>query len=393
MRPLAQELIDDILDHTAHMLLNTMGMGEFWPSPCSKSLRKIGALGLVCKAWWPRSRFHLFSHLILRPETVESFFVLVDTSASPILTYVEALDLRFDRSPRFMDQAQILRFSKSYKLSQMWIRIPEFGPDDSDGELCGALQSHASLFGATVASISSLYLQFKKIRFTSAIQVVTSFPGLETLELSGEAMEAAVLTTPPPLSVCIHTLKFGVQRGGDSFFTYLLSLPNPPAPETVELDIGHADASGGIVGYLRSYGREIRHLVLNGARQRSPAALVALACAQNLQTLYIMGAATPIVDYISAVSSEQLIQLRIYQTIAVWETDDVESNPWSEVDVILAEPQFRKLSFFQAYATHFIFSGDPPSSRDFHLDFTGDPGVRSAMPLANGRGILARPAF
>ncbi|KAJ7796239.1 hypothetical protein B0H13DRAFT_2392737 [Mycena leptocephala] len=116
-----QELVDEILDH-----IWESSYPPSWRIMTTESLRNMAAVGLVCKQWLPRSRVHLFSRVVLRPETVPSFFGIVGKSSSLILPSIQTLDLNFgDDCATLLNEEELSRFSVSSKLATLWIRIPQ----------------------------------------------------------------------------------------------------------------------------------------------------------------------------------------------------------------------------------------------------------------------------
>ncbi|KAJ7926515.1 hypothetical protein B0H13DRAFT_2653820 [Mycena leptocephala] len=391
MQNFAQELIDEIIDHTANMTLGaTAGLCE---SPSGQTLAKVGALGLVCKQWWPRSRFHLFSYLTLNPKTIQSFFDLVDNSPCPILTFIETLDLQFDHNLARLDEGQLRRFGQSCGLKTLWIQVPRLEESDTI-QFFSSLQFHAAVLGSAVPSISSFAMIFDKISLGIAISVISSFPSLEVLWLSGAEIDVTggfPKLPPPPLS--IHTLKFHVAGpGADGFFNYLVSLPSPPHLLKLEFDAHHADPDGAVASYFRFAGGTIQHMQLDVPRLQQGT----VSCAQviiqhtpNLQRLYLAGQVAPILDFMAAISSHKLNVLRIYQ-IMLEDLDNIVENPWRDIDALLATVRFRTLRLFHAHATHIkLVRGLDP--QQYHFDFTASSEVRDAMPLSTARGILAGP--
>ncbi|KAJ7877646.1 hypothetical protein B0H13DRAFT_1535416, partial [Mycena leptocephala] len=73
-----QELFDEIIDHCYE------GPG---------GAAAVNTCGFVCKRWLPRSRFHLFSRIILDADNLPLFIDIVDTSSLPILSFVRHLTL------------------------------------------------------------------------------------------------------------------------------------------------------------------------------------------------------------------------------------------------------------------------------------------------------------
>ncbi|KAJ7474058.1 hypothetical protein FB451DRAFT_987964, partial [Mycena latifolia] len=76
MDDLAQELINQIID--------------CWEIADKDSM---SSCGLVCKLWLPRSRYYLFSTVSVNGKNLHSFVDLVDSSASPILSFIRHLTL------------------------------------------------------------------------------------------------------------------------------------------------------------------------------------------------------------------------------------------------------------------------------------------------------------
>ncbi|KAJ7751938.1 hypothetical protein DFH07DRAFT_1061790 [Mycena maculata] len=338
MRDFPQELIDEILDQAAAQKSGFPGFSPGW----SLKGKGVGTRGLVCRQWWPRSRMHLFSHVTLRPTTIQSFFDLVDTSQSPILTFIASLDLRFAPDPRFLDEGQRTRFRECCQLTNLWIYLPNLElPGTDTTEFYSSVQLHASSLGI-VPSISWFSMNFESIPLSVAVGVVSAFPALHTLRVSGLELVRVVIPQPHPLSVRIHTLEFGVRgEGVDGFFSYLLSLPDPPLLRNVDLDVGRADPDGAVVHYLRKSGSIIQHLTLEEIPLETSCARLAIQYAINLQDLYLIGEVVPLLDFVAAVSSHKLATFRIYQIL--W-AEDVTPNPWSEIEAVLtADSRFRGL--------------------------------------------------
>ncbi|KAJ7430195.1 hypothetical protein B0H11DRAFT_2397318 [Mycena galericulata] len=156
IRDFAQELVDNVLDHTADGMI-LRHRGDPVGPPSREQLVEVGALGLVCQKWWPRSRVHLFSYVVLCPATVQTFFTLVDTSPSTILALMQTLDLRFDwENTQLLTEGQMLRLRESARLWDLRIQMPDPGLAALEGddhyslECLASLERHASMLGAAV---------------------------------------------------------------------------------------------------------------------------------------------------------------------------------------------------------------------------------------------------
>ncbi|KAJ7877631.1 hypothetical protein B0H13DRAFT_1631617 [Mycena leptocephala] len=79
MRDFAQELVEKVVDHRY------------------ADMSSVKTCGFVCKRWLFRSRFHLFSRIILDANNLALFTSIVDSSPSPILVFFRHLTLRFIR--------------------------------------------------------------------------------------------------------------------------------------------------------------------------------------------------------------------------------------------------------------------------------------------------------
>ncbi|KAJ6605334.1 hypothetical protein DFH09DRAFT_1353805 [Mycena vulgaris] len=345
MRDFAQELVDEILDHASP------GPNSESPFalPSKSDQSQIGTLGLVCKQWLPRSRLHLFSSIKLRPDTVGAFFDLVDTSSSVILSVVQTLDLSLSFSNHgLLDDAQMLRFRASSKLTHLRMRIPE----DSEGaemmkQLRASLQCHVSILGTTVPSISTLSMTFLFLSMSAIAWVVSCFPALELLDLAGVEISAKdpSLTHPFPSLARLHTLTLdALHSGAHRVFSFLQSLPVPPTLTKMDLNVRPRNL-GALDIYFQHSARHIQHLRFYDVDLPESAAfaLQALQHATNLRHLYIMGSA-PILDLISAVSSPKLNSMTIYQLKAGGE---MVENPWSAINSAFADSRFRALESFQ----------------------------------------------
>ncbi|KAJ7461314.1 hypothetical protein B0H11DRAFT_2198737 [Mycena galericulata] len=392
MHNFPQELIDKIVDFVVAGITDSSRKWScsFLPSegeqiPLGGTPNVVGDLGLVCKQWWPRSRFHMFSYVVLRPGRVHSFFDLVDSSRSGILRLIQTLHLEF-RGLRLLDEHQLSRFQESCNLTGLLIWIP--GWSEAEGfqyTRFSSLEFHASILGSVVPSISSLVMTFERIPLNTAIRTPSFFPNLATLSLSGdEILAGSSDPVVPPVFPPIHTLRFKIREdGAEGYFNYL-SLQNIPRLKALELDLADENTSGAVAYYFRKSGGAIRHLELCGidSSRSSPALLhLALQSTPNLQRLCVdrRNQPPPILDVISAVSSHSLVEFRFRFFIG---TKDGVPTPWHHIDAALAGDQFGALTDFHVY-----------TPIPYPIDLTALPKVREAMPLATARGIVPDTVF
>ncbi|KAJ7903040.1 hypothetical protein B0H13DRAFT_2335393 [Mycena leptocephala] len=181
MQDFPQELIDQVLDDAV--------TPDLVHSPVIPGPRDIGNLGLVCQKGLPRSRFHLFSQVTLREATVEPFFDLVRNSKFSLLSAIRTLELHFCQQRPLLDEDQMDCFVRA----SIW---------------CAC--TSASILGNTIPTVPWLILGFRTLPNSVIVSVITCFPALQKLALTGDKISAEGISDAaiPALPPRIDTLKF-----------------------------------------------------------------------------------------------------------------------------------------------------------------------------------------
>ncbi|KAJ7160577.1 hypothetical protein C8R43DRAFT_1233788 [Mycena crocata] len=388
MEDLSLELVDRIIDDL------------------SSDLAAVKTCGLVCRRWLPRSRFHLFSEIKLQvgepsshmnqpPNTMQSFWELLETSFFDILPCVRHLTLFYDGEYSLKND-DVLRFSLCFQLRSLHIHLPQLLSSDSMEETLWTLQYQLEIVGPKFSSLSEFSLDFFHSSLNALLAILACVPTVEKLRLDGANITEPPddTNTLPQLPAQLHTLDISVgQLGGEVFFAHLLSLPTQPPIRCLRIDntsmnllpgaptagymqrIGHALLSleisiWGDSGTSSHFSSDLAiyifiHLSHTGLEQR------ALQHCTSLRHLCIFShiwtrSPTYIVDVLSATVSDQLETIRV-------ETANTDVFSAAAVDQALAHPRFRSLRSFS------LFGDDESSITDE---------VHAAMPLASARGIL-----
>ncbi|KAJ7160582.1 hypothetical protein C8R43DRAFT_341841 [Mycena crocata] len=367
MEDLSLELVDRIIDDL------------------SSDFAAVKTCGLVCRRWLPRSRFHLFSEIKLQvgepsshmnqpPNTMQSFWELLEASFFDILPCVRHLTLFYDGESSLGNE-DVLRFSLCFQLRALHIHLPQLLSSDGMEETLWTLQHQLEIVGPIFPSLSEFSLEFFHSSLNALLAILACVPTVEKLRLDG-----ANITEPPDdtkslpqLPAQLHTLDISVgQLGGEVFFAHLLSLPAQPPIRCLRIDNPGMNLLPGAptAEYLQRGGHALLSLEIyfwldSGLEQR------ALQHCTSLRHLCIFShiwtrSPTYIVDVLSATVSEQLETIRI-------ETANTDVFAAAAVDQALAHPRFRSLRSFS------LFGDDESSITDE---------VHAAMPLASARGIL-----
>ncbi|KAJ7927422.1 hypothetical protein B0H13DRAFT_1861417 [Mycena leptocephala] len=394
MQDFPQELIDQVLDDAV--------TPDLVHSPVIPGPRDIGNLGLVCQKGLPRSRFHLFSQVTLREATVEPFFDLVRNSKFSLLSAIRTLELHFCQQRPLLDEDQMDLLRQSFNLVCLHICIPELVEDMQ----FGGLQSQASILGNTIPTVPWLILGFRTLPNSVIVSVITCFPALQKLALTGDKISAEGISDAaiPALPPRIDTLKFHVpeMEAADHFFGYLLPLPVRPILRNIKFNADPLRRGGTLEEYFKRAGHEIIFLELEGAwrwgegsgwyriykeQPDVPCAEIvrsALEHTPNLQNLSIVGE-LPLLDILSAVSSSILISIRIYYYIVQGNELRLGSS-WTAVRRCSCRDQILQPEIISCSRSLSLAEG----WQNLHL--TGTPEVDNEMPLRGTGNFVSSPA-
>ncbi|KAJ7883199.1 hypothetical protein B0H14DRAFT_3750179 [Mycena olivaceomarginata] len=224
-----------------------------------------------------------------------------------------------------VDKAEMGLFSQSFNQVCLFIHVHEDG-DSSP-------QSLVSILGTTIPTISWLILSFRTLSSSGIVEVMTCFPGLKELGLGP--------TFRPQMMPYLHAdYPHASTSSGSAFRRWF-----PPILRNIKLGVDSMRTGGGIEAYFRRHGHEIHVMGLEGASRWGLPVHCALKHTPNLQKLSIVGE-LPLLDVLSAVSSQQLKSIRIYYTM-MWAGDELQvGSSWADVDTALAASKFLRLKSF-----------------------------------------------
>ncbi|KAJ7259876.1 hypothetical protein C8J57DRAFT_492378 [Mycena rebaudengoi] len=362
MRSITPELVDYIIDHLADI---DSAEGD-----------AVKAAGLVCRQWLLRSRFHLFSEVLLVPDRAAFFFSVVDTSSLDLLFFVQELLLDFTSDESF-EEAHILRLAASCpNLSRLYIENGEYIESEDDIETrFNWLQSEISFIGRHLTSITLLQWQFHHFPLREMMDIIAEFSSLETLELIGDCISLPVYmqlqcALPPHL----RALALYVSDGSGHLFNHISSLPSLPTLHSLTLDaesLNQEHAFAAAKAYLQNAGSKLRSFKLflsEGSREELDFQTSALHSAVNLQSLELhVMEPSHVLEALNKLVSSSLTKIRVN---SVGET----VLSWGDIDKALASPQFHSLKRF--YGSH------------QNVPMTTVPEVQAQMSLAVARRIL-----
>ncbi|KAJ7460041.1 hypothetical protein B0H11DRAFT_2286213 [Mycena galericulata] len=263
MQQLPSDLSDLVIDHLA------------------TETAALKACGLVCKQWFPRSRFHLFSELKLQVgsalknkgfvdvDTMDEFMDLMDFSPSNILTTVRHLQLSYG-DEQSIPKAHLLRFPSCPQLLDLSIGLPRNSSEDviSDRRGSGdpwraldvieAIREQLAVVGGKFPSLSSLVFRFhhSSIRAAALFDVVACFPTLENLSLGGDDVVTDGTRSLGLFPARLNTIDMHILRGAELLFEHLNSLPVLPLLRWMGLDNDGMELHGDtpIILYLKRAG-------------------------------------------------------------------------------------------------------------------------------------------
>ncbi|KAJ7861051.1 hypothetical protein B0H13DRAFT_2073157, partial [Mycena leptocephala] len=263
MDDLAQELIDQIIDCWNLAEKDAMG-------PC----------GLVCKIWLPRSRYHLFSRVSVNTRNLQSFVDVVESSSSPILTFIQHLKFEYG----ILDTEALARLHPCPNLASIhiaWGPYKEGTWPDAYTALKTNLRSwndecSSSLSRLVLTDVAGLS---PFLPLPMATEVISCVPGIATLEIRRINIVRGGITEtfppPPPLSR-LEDLLLVPFEGCILFFSWLCALPIPPTLRSLEISTfiedGYGEGEGAdegedeskaLAAYFRQAGTGLQTLNIN----------------------------------------------------------------------------------------------------------------------------------
>jgi hypothetical protein len=235
MQTLPAELTDRIIDY----------IGQDKPA--------VKTYGLVCRQWYPRSRFLLFSEAKLRvergsisedPDNIESFLELVSTSSFDILAAITHLTFRYGKSDS-PAKAHLLRFVQCSRLTNLTFELPDIRPSER-APIYASFHSQLAVVGPNFPSLSTFSFAFKQWTLRGLLDILACLPMVENLFLNGD-VDGTEISSPVPLfPPRLRSLDIALFSGA---FENMLSLPIIPLLRSLSLNLNRP--KGPIAVYLQ----------------------------------------------------------------------------------------------------------------------------------------------
>ncbi|KAJ7171119.1 hypothetical protein C8R46DRAFT_1349214 [Mycena filopes] len=342
---------------------------------CHDDHGTLASCGLVCRAWLPASRYHLFCTISLTMQNAAAFMDLISrsTTIAPLVCDVElhffgSSLLHLEIAPLLMRLPHTTRLTLRPKRDEV-VRPP-----------CTSSLAHA-----LPALPALVHLKFDfRARFESLEQIITCVclcPHLESLEIGGSWQRTGkFLAGPPRLPRGLHTLTLTCDLA--NFLAWFMELEQemgmPPViqhlhlyhivqreVETVAKDMHASDQLTPQTDL--SLNTSLRTLALEGASPGITSALIALLSQLTLSTS-------------SSSSSPLSIELTIRHPNSLLAVRLPHTHHWSALDEALTAASFsrRRLTLGVKVVEPLTCAPVPGAVKD----------VLAQLPFAKARGIL-----
>jgi hypothetical protein len=251
MRDFAQELVEKVIDHYAE----------------PQDMASVKVCGLVCKRWSSRSRFHLFSRVILDKDNLSLFIDIIDSSSSPILSFIQHLTLRF--AGRCLEDALLDKIHHCPNIRGIEACISVVNVDEIDN-FYQSLQIHLPFWANNAPLLS--HFNFKcvdglmmGIAPEKIFDMIKYIPSMEYLGISGAFVFMWEYTSTVGHLLPPHwqALDIDVHSSG-RFLSSLLLLPTVPSLKSLRLNFQtYPEEISRIEKYFQYAGGELESLSLS----------------------------------------------------------------------------------------------------------------------------------
>ncbi|KAJ6480884.1 hypothetical protein C8R45DRAFT_1003996 [Mycena sanguinolenta] len=357
---MAQNLPQEILD---------LVVGEFRRDDRVEK-RMIAQCGLICRSWFPSSRYRLFSDVNVDDHTIISFLDAVDNSLFAIPIVIRSLGLSFSGRENTVGLDESLR-----RLGPLPLVVALRLTMNED-----ILPRSLLLLQNTFPNITSLVLRNLPLPLDSVLRTVSAFQFLRSVHL--DWIRLSCDTPPPSCQLPRHwdslTLDLLEKNRGDSqqFFTHILSLS--PIPFFSSLAVREIDPSkdAPMGRYLAHVGNALAYLRLESGASRffygdDINGLKYCTGLRRLDLVFYHSSwiTNTVLEVLNSFRSRNLVELNILDKFG---SGRVKAGGWKELDAKLAEEQFAQLQTFSVQTKMPALAAE----------------VRRRMPLAERRGIL-----
>ncbi|KAJ7449438.1 hypothetical protein B0H11DRAFT_2289488 [Mycena galericulata] len=362
-----QELVDKVVDYSADLDLSING-------------ESTAICGLVCKAWLPRSRYHLFYTVNITAKSLGSFVDLIDKSSVPLLSYIRHLRLYYLGNP--LDASHLGCLHPCPSLESIRVEVDGEGPTPESAESFDNLQIHLQCWSANSLLLSRFELSLfdvKSFPLRTVTQFISCLPSVQELGilffLSQDGFsEDDSDTDELPLFVPTRLTHLNIRayKGSNLFFSWLLSLPTLPRVKSLEFTV-HEDTEQ-LAAYIQRAGRELESLTshMEGPWSDTLSFYQRIyPCTPKLQSLSFKCPNPSDILQILPLVPANLNSLHI-----IMQFPSTDNSLWRRIDYALAEPRFRNLQRFSMGFT------------DFSSPYNSLPERKALFPLADARGII-----
>jgi hypothetical protein len=355
---------------------------------------------LVCKAWVPLSRQHLFFRIYLDHTNISAFISLLQSnSGSSIGRFVQHLRIaRGLRNPVWMEDAVPI-LSMYLHPTCLHLQIEnsietelEGDSREFDEEISESLQvEDLSVFHDAFQEVVELKLSLDCDTFAEGAELLATFPLLERLNILRDWCSRDAEISYDTMFLPSHVRSIYTYGGThENFFQWLLHQPHPRPPIS-SLVFDNTQITKSISSFIQNLGANLQHLsfypnchpydelIHLNQRNRSPRDCIDLTHNTALRSITIKPRQEEILtvlDVLSQVRSDDVekVEIVVLLRLLLVDGDPDASSPqrWSELDQLLASPRFSKLQ-----RVGILFSGYA----------FGD--VENLLPLCKSRGILA----
>ncbi|KAF8886735.1 hypothetical protein BD779DRAFT_604154 [Infundibulicybe gibba] len=303
---------------------------------------------LVCKAWQPRCRHHLFQSACLnldRPDRVEPFLAELDAPHSFLAAHVRSLSLR-GVPPKGLEihRLSALRHVECLEMGQLisagvWKR-----PSDEDGWL------------RSFSLVRKLHLDAAPVNLHDFLDVLRSLPSLQVLVLNFLAWGEAGRPEPKtaPIATCIHTLCLKT-HAYDSLPTIIRLFEHRVMPRISNVHLQALTPATATIStqLFKTLGLALQHLTISAfyLTRGDVENLLDLGSNPNLKSIHFKDLAPAPIFKLSGFSwTIALLQTVttatvVHLTFEMWllPNETLDGVDWPLLKAALARPQFARL--------------------------------------------------
>ncbi|KIM86665.1 hypothetical protein PILCRDRAFT_815901 [Piloderma croceum F 1598] len=362
--------------------------------------RALASCSVVCRAWLPRSRFHLFEHILLEPSRLQ-LFDLLDSPLSTIAPYVRCLHLeegrgRYSYEPEWLNKA-LPRLAVFTAVESLEVDLARF--DLLETETTRGLVSNFRM-------LRNLHFWHVKFRtFSQLVDVLGECPHLEHISFDclfyqdkwdtpheGHPEIKNSLPTSCAQRIPLHLRTFDLGSCEKNAILYwLLSGNSCLVINTLRLRTVCLEETRAIGAFVRTLGPSLEHLEINfavsfeGDVEKAFCRNVDLAGLIQLRSLHLSGLvmysqyrSSTYVGWVSILLS-QITSMHIEEVVFdVWLSvpEDLDPLDWDVMGKVFAQPSFSRLK-----RIHFWVWGDVNREQ-------ARVSIRERLPVCDARGLL-----